>query len=279
MGKPLQWLPILWKLRKERFNITIDPQGLTKSAMLAWLSGAWKRVGLEGRWGRELSGRLNNILVDTQSSHVVDRSLELLSALEVSDPAVEYRMPLDSASQQRVRSFLDVRQIISPFVVVNPGASWPSKRWDVDRFASVVRYLQSQHGLQCVVTWAGEDERGMAQGIVHNDDECGFVAPKTSLREYAALCDYASFFIGCDTGPMHIAAAMGTPCIGLYGTTLPTESGAHGPRNIAIQKWHQDGTSRERRKAENVAMMEIMPEDVFAACDQMVARMRSGEVG
>ena len=114
----------------------------------------------------------------------------------------------------------------------------------------------------------------MAQGIVHcpGKDECGFVAPKTSLREYAALCDYASFFIGCDTGPMHIATAMGTPSIGLYGPTLPTESGAYGPQNIAVQKWHQDGTSRERRKAENLAMMDIKPEDVFKACDEMVER-------
>ena len=278
MGKPLQWASILFRLRRDRFDIAIDPQGLTKSAMLGWLSGARKRIGLQGKWARELSPRLNNELVETQSPHVVDRSLEMLSAVDVSDRGVEYRLPLDSASQQRVRSFLDVRQIVRPFVVVNPGASWPSKRWDVNRFAAVVRYLESQHGLQSVVTWAGDEERGMAQGIVHCDDECGFVAPRTSLREYAALCDYASFFIGCDTGPMHIAAAMGTPCIGLYGTTLPTESGAHGPQNIAIQKWHQDGTSRERRKAENVAMMEIMPEDVFAACDQMVARLRSGQL-
>ena len=272
MGKPLQWASILFRLRKARFNIAIDPQGLTKSAMLARMSGARKRIGLKGRWGRELSDKLNNELIDTQSSHVVDRSLEMLSAVEISDPAVEYRLSVDSASQQRMRSFLEARQVSRPFVVVNPGASWPSKRWDNDSFAAVVRYLESRHGIQCLVTWAGPEELGMAQAIVHCKGECGIVAPKTSLREYAALCDYASFFIGCDTGPMHIATAMGTPCIGLYGTTLPTESGAYGPQNIAVQKWHQDGTSRERRKAENLAMMDIKPEDVFAACDEMVRR-------
>ena len=273
MLKPLQWGSILAQLRKARFDIVIDPQGITKSAMLARMSGARKRVGLKGRWGRELSGWLNNKLVETQSSHVVDRSLEMLSAVEISDPAVEYRLPADPASQQRVLSFLEARQVNRPFVVVNPGASWKSKRWDVKSFAAVVRYLELRHCIQCVVTWAGEEERGMAQGIVHCNDECGIVAPKTSLREYAALCDYASFFIGCDTGPMHIATAMGTPCIGLYGTTLPTESGAHGPQNIAIQKWHQDGTCRERRKADNLAMMDIKPEDVFAACDLMLQRL------
>lgn len=275
LGRPSQWPAIRRQLRKGRFDIAIDPQGITKSSMLGWLSGAKKRIGLKGRWGRELSGWLNNKLVETQSPHVVDRSLEMLGPLEISQPSVEYRLAVDAASQYQVGSFLKARQVNRPFVVLNPGASWASKRWDVESFAAVVRYLSSRHDIQCLVTWAGEDERGMAQGIVHCKDECGLVAPRTSLREYAALCDYAGFFIGCDTGPMHIAAAMGTPCIGLYGTTLPTESGAHGPQHIAIQKWHQDGSCRERRKAENLAMMDIKPEDVFAACDQMVKQLNN----
>ncbi len=273
LGKPSQWSDIRRRLRSHRFDIAIDPQGITKSSMLAWLSGAKRRIGLQGRWGRELSGWLNNELVSTQSPHVVDRSLEMLVPLEVSNPEAEYRLPVDATSQRQVLSFLEARQIRRPFVVVNPGASWPSKRWDNDSFAAVVRHLERRHNLQSVVTWAGEEERGMAQAIVHCKDECGIVAPKTSLREYAALCDYAAFFIGCDTGPMHIAAAMGTPCVGLYGTTLPTESGAYGPANIAVQKWHQDGSCRERRKADNLAMMDIKPEDVFEACDQMVERL------
>jgi lipopolysaccharide heptosyltransferase I len=273
IGKPGQWGDIRRRLRAGRFDIAVDPQCITKSAMLAWLSGAKQRIGLRGKWGRELSGWLNNQLVQTQSPHVVDRSLEMLGQLEISSPPVKFRLPVDATSQQQVLSFLEARQIQRPFVVLNPGASWPSKRWDNDSFAAVVRYLDSQHNVQSVVTWAGDEEYDMARAIVHCKNECGIVAAKTSLREYAALCDYASFFIGCDTGPMHIAAAMGTPCIGLYGTTLPTESGAYGPENIAVQKWHQDGTSRERRKAENQAMMAIKPEDVFEACDRMVRRV------
>ena len=273
MGKPNQWPDLRQRLRDHRFDISIDPQGITKSAMLAWMSGAKRRIGLHGRWGRELSSWLNNELIQTQSPHVVDRSLEMLSTLAISDLSVDYRLSVDSASQQQVHSFLEAHQVSRPFVVINPGASWASKRWDNDSFAAVVRYLASRHNIQSVVTWAGDEERGMAQAIVHCKDECGIVAPRTSLREYAALCDYAACFIGCDTGPMHIAAAMGTPCIGLYGTTLPTESGAYGPQNIAVQKWHQDGSCRERRRAENAAMMDIKPEDVFAACDQMLQRV------
>ena len=273
IGKPSQWSGIRRRLLAGRFDIAIDPQCITKSSMLARLSGAKQRIGLKGKWGRELSGWLNNELVQTQSPHVVDRSLEMLIAVDIANPTVEYRLPVDGESQQQVLSFLDAHQVNRPFVVVNPGASWPSKRWNNDSFAAVVRHLASRHNIQSVVTWAGDEERGMAQAIVHCKDECGIVAPRTSLREYAALCDYASFFIGCDTGPMHIAAAMGTPCVGLYGTTLPTESGAYGLQNIAVQKWHQDGTSRERRKADNHAMLAIQPEDVFEACDRMVERV------
>jgi len=275
VSTPRQWPAVRRLLRPKRFDIAIDPQGITKSAMLGWVSGAKRRIGLEGKWGRELSAWLNNELVPTESVHVVDRTLEILGPLEISKTPVEYRLAADAASQHHVDSFLRARQVNRPFVIVNPGASWASKRWAVESFAAVVRYLNSRHGIQCVVTWAGEAERGMAQGIVHCKDECGFVAPRTSLREYAALCDYAGLFIGSDTGPMHIAAAMGTPCIGLYGTTLPTESGAYGPQHIAIQKWHQDGSRRARRKAENLAMMDIKPDDVFAACDRMIERMKN----
>ena len=79
--KPKHWFELRKKLGSYRFEIAIDPQGISKSAMLGWISGAQQRIGIRGRWGRELSPFLNNRLVETKSPHIVDRSVELLSEL------------------------------------------------------------------------------------------------------------------------------------------------------------------------------------------------------
>lgn len=269
MSTPSAWARIRRDLRCEDFDIVIDPQGLTKSAMLGWLSGAPKRIGIKGRWGRELSPWLNNTLVETISDHVVDRSLELLGELDIQSPQVEFNLPTVDESNQKIDQWLGNHKLGS-FAVINPGASWRSKRWETDRFGDVANYLYKQHGLRTVITWAGNEEKAMAQQIFRLNSRGSVFAMPTSLNELASLISRANFFVGCDTGPMHIATAVGTPCVGLYGTTRPQDSGAYGPQHVAIQKWYQSGSCKKRRSANNDAMRDIMPDDVYAACDKMI---------
>ncbi len=278
---PKNWLkhPGCWKslfarLRKPKFEISIDPQGITKSAALARISGAKTRIGIRGRWGRELSPYLNNCLVETKSSHLVDRSLELLVSLGIKKPKIEFRLPICTQSQQAIRRFLTQPQMDQPFVIINPGASWQSKRWVTERFATVADFLFRKYKYRSIITWAGQEEKAMAERIAGLAPEASRVADKTSLTELAALCQEACFFIGCDTGPLHLAAAMGTNCVGLYGPTLPEDSGAYGRQHIAVQRWYQSGTSRQRRSAPNDAMRDILVLDVTDACDRMIARQR-----
>ncbi len=277
-GRPKCWFEISKKLKSYQFEVAIDPQGITKSAMLGWLSAAPTRIGIRGRWGRELSPFLNNRLVETKSLHVVDRSIELLAPLGIENCKFkdwQPGLPVCPYSLRAMESKLDQGIIDSRFVLINPGGSWASKRWEMDRFGSVASYLKRQHGLTSVIVWAGDEEREMAQ-VIHNFDvDASIVAPQTSLKELAALASKAHFFLGGDTGPMHIASAMGSPCIGLYGTTRPEESGAYGPHHIAIQKWYQSGSCRKRRNAENEAMRDILASDVFSACDEMIRSQES----
>ena len=280
-GKPSCWRELRGRLRQYQFDIAIDPQGITKSAALGWISGAKKRIGIRGRWGRELSPLLNNCLVETQGSHLVDRSLELIGELggesSTADSAdkqtVEFGLPICEQSNASLDKSLDRSTLGNFFALINPGGSWASKRWEIERFGAVASYLKRQQGMMSLIVWAGEQEREMAQTIHEFDPEASVIAPKTDLRELAVLCDRAAFFIGSDTGPMHMATAMGTPCIGLYGPTRPEESGAYGPQNIAIQKWYQSGSCRKRRNADNDAMKDILAADVFAACDEMIKRL------
>lgn len=274
------WRDLRSKLKRHRFDIAIDPQGITKSAMLGWLSGARKRIGIRGQWGRELSPWLNNQLVETKQTHLVDRSLELLTALDEvgsSQTDVGYRFPLKDEAIEFCNSFLQQNQL-TRFSVINPGASWPSKRWDNERFGSVGSWLFRHHGLRSVLTWAGEEEQAMASGIAAFDPGAFVMAPQTDLPQLAAMLSLATMFVGCDTGPLHIASAVGTPCVGLYGTTRPQDSGAwpyadSGP-HVAVQKWYQSGTCRKRRGASNDAMMDILAADVFAACEQCLKKQK-----
>ena len=278
MKQPSAWRELRGQLKSHQFDIAIDPQGITKSAMLGWLSGAKTRIGIKGRWGRELSPWLNNRLVQTKETHLVDRSLELLSAIEgVSEavPEPRYEFPLRDDALEFCRGFLG-QQKLGQFAVINPGASWASKRWDNDRFGSVGSWLYRHQGLRTVLTWAGSEEQSMANEIAAFDPDAFVVAPPTDLPQLAAMISLATLFVGCDTGPLHIAAAVGTRCVGLYGTTRPQDSGAWpyaetGP-HVAVQKWHQSGSCRKRRRATNDAMMDILAADVFAACTCCLAK-------
>ncbi len=279
--KPKCWKELFGSLRRPKFDFAIDPQGITKSAALAKISRAKTRIGIRGRWGRELSPYLNNCLINTEAPHIVDRSLELLKPFGVAmtnkRPTVEFRLPVCSQSRAVTTQFLSQKLIPNgsqeKFVVINPGASWESKRWETDRFATVASHLHKRHRIRSVVTWAGAEEKTMAERICSLNPNATIMADKTSLAELASLCQQAHFFIGCDTGPLHIAAAMGTACVGLYGTTLPEDSGAYGQQHIAVQKWHQSGSCRKRRNASNDAMRDIMAQDVRAACDQIMAQL------
>jgi len=277
MKQPSCWFDLRRQFRQRNFDIAIDPQGITKSAMLGWLSGAKTRIGVKGKWGRELSPWLNNRLVEPSESHLADRSLELLSQIEgfgETPDEARYGFPLDPAAVEFCQTFLNESQL-GRFAVINPGASWASKRWDNQRFGEVGSSLFRRQGIRSVITWAGAEEESMAAEIASVDSDALVIAPQTNLPQLAALLSLATLFIGCDTGPLHIAAAVGTPCVGLYGTTLPQDSGAwpwaDPTPHVAVQKWHQSGTCRQRRSAENGAMMDILASDVVVACESSLS--------
>lgn len=280
MKKPANWVELRRQFKQRNFDIAIDPQGITKSAMLGWLSGAKARIGIKGQWGRELSPWLNNRLVETEQTHLVDRSLELLSAIyDSGSPKCEprYDFPVPDEATRFCNTFL-AGENLARFAVINPGASWPSKRWDNERFGSVGSWLFRHKGLRSILTWAGSEERTMAEEIAAFDPDAFVIAPSTDLPQLAAMLSLADLFVGCDTGPLHIAAAVGTPCVGLYGTTRPQDSGAWPyagqTQHVAVQKWHQSGSCRKRRSAANDAMMDILAADVFAACERCFTNHR-----
>ena len=260
------------RLRRLRPDMTIDMQGLTKSAIAARLAGTRRRIGFGDEKGRELSRWFNTELVDAPAEHVIDANLQLLKPLGIHAPTVRFDIPerpVDALSADRM---IHAAAMQEGFAVLNPGAGWPSKLWPAARFGQVARHLGRNWRLPSMVVWAGDEEKAWAETIVAGSEGHAQLAPSTSLTELAAVVRRAAMFVGSDTGPLHIAAAVGTPCVGLYGPMPATRNGPYGPEHVAIQKRTFKGSSRERRNASSELMEAIQVEDVNRACDQILKR-------
>ena len=276
---PRRWLKSpseVWKLwrrlRASRFDVSIDLQGLSKSALAARLSGARRRLGFAGVDGREISRWLNSELVLPTAEHVIDRNLELMGPF-INGPRVARfdlpESPADAAFARQVRSELG---LTGSYAVINPGAGWPSKLWPPDRFAAVARHLGQARSLGTLVVWGGEQERTWAGEIVAASAGHARLAPPTTLCQLASLVRGARLFVGSDTGPLHIAVAVGTPCVGLFGPMPARRNGPYGPQHIAVQQVCLTGTSRERRTAGPESMLAISVAHATAACDELLSR-------
>jgi lipopolysaccharide heptosyltransferase I len=265
----------LLRLRRQllslRFDVAIDPQSLTKSALVAWLSGAARRIGFARPVGRELAPGLNTELVDCRQLHVVDRYRELLRPMGVAAGPVRFDFPGNAATDSAAGKQLEAAGLSAPFAVVNPGAGWESKRWPQQRFAEVARELNSRLRVRSLVVWGGTQERAWAEGIVAAAGDSAVVAPPTTLLELAALLRQASLFVGSDTGPLHMAAAVGTPCVAIFGPTRPEHCGPFGSGHQVLQAWYQGGTSRQRRLGPNDAMRDVPTSWVVDACLRALA--------
>jgi lipopolysaccharide heptosyltransferase I len=263
------------QLRRLSPEVALDLQGLTKSAVAARLSGASRRIGFSAPDARELSRWFYTEQVRSQATHVVDRCLELLRPLGIDRPAVRFDLPTNQAAVGAARRWQEQLRLGRRFATLNPGAGWPSKLWPAERYAAVAQHVGQVWGLRSLVVWAGQVERTWAETIVAGSGGHAVPAPPTSLTELAALCRLAALFVGSDTGPLHLAAAVGTPCVGLFGPMPAERNGPYGPNHIVLQRVCLQGSSRARRRANNDSMRAIEVADVCRACDAILARSRA----
>jgi lipopolysaccharide heptosyltransferase I len=230
------------ELRRRAFDVAIDLQGLMKSGLLTAATRAPRRIGFAAPFRRERPSALftnENVRPPASARHVVDQYLALLGPLGMTDTAVEFGIPIDGAAETRATEFLATAGIKphDRLVLMNPGAGRPNKRWPGQCFRELARRLADEAGARVVVLW-GPGEEGDAHTIAAGAAGA-LIAPPTSLRVLIALARRACLVIAGDTGPLHIAAAVGTPCVGLYGPTSGVRNGPYGPGHRALQS--EDG--------------------------------------
>jgi heptosyltransferase I len=228
------------RLAAARFDVAIDLQGLIKSGAIAAATRAPLRIGFPRGWGREPLGALftnRHVSPPAAARHVVEQYLALLEPLGIIEHRLEFRLPIVAAAETRMDEWL-ASAGLKPhrrLVVINPGAGRDHKRWPVERFAELAARLGQDAGANVVVAWGPGEERA-ARAIVGGAGAAAraLLAPPTDLYELIALLRRASAMVAADTGPLHLAAALGTPCVGLYGPTAAARNGPYGAGHRAL---------------------------------------------
>jgi len=260
-------------LRAQRYDLALDLQGLLKSAVWARMSGAKRVIGFDRAYLREelAASFYSESVVPDDSGHVMRKNLSILSALQITPPSPELRLQ-PVATPAMVKS-IQAAGGSNGYIVINPGAAWPNKRWPPDRFGALAKALRDRTGLHSLVTW-GPQERALADAVSQASGSAATPAPPTSVSDLAALMQSAALAISGDTGPLHIAAAVGTPIVGLFGPTRPERNGPWEPRDEVISRSETCVCHHKRQCLRGAPCInEIAVDQVIAAAER---RLRSG---
>jgi ADP-heptose:LPS heptosyltransferase len=192
--------------------------------------------------------------------------------LGIVNPRPRFDLAEDPDAEIAAARILQLMHLDRGFAVINPGAGFPSKLWPTSRYCEVARHLGQTRKLRSLVVWAGAQERIWAEEIVAGSAGFAALAPTTSLNELAAIARRARLFVASDTGPLHLAAAVGTPCVGLFGPVAEERNGPYGSQHVSVQKmWLPP--AHPRRRTERETMRAITVEDVVAACERILDRV------
>lgn len=258
------------EVRQGRYDVAMDVQGLVKSAVVARLSGAPRIIGFSKAHLREPPAALfyTEKRDPTGARHVVDRNLSLAVALGARQARWEF--PIDVAQSDaaaRVRHMLGLGST-GRFAIVNPGANWPNKRWPPERFGVLASALHRRHALPSAVLW-GPAEEALARAVVESSEGAAAMMPETTVREVVAVAHAAALVVSGDTGPLHIAAALGTPVVGIYGPTDPARNGPWSTADVVVSRYDACGCPFRRScHRRDWCFADIMPDEVVSAVER-----------
>ena len=276
------WIDAVRRVRQVPYDIALDFQGLMKSAVLARASGAPRVAGfsiwhLREKGARpfysetdsgEMHGEAGDANRGIQAEHVIAKNLRLLRVLDIETTRVEFPLAhvASPALAEVKRAFGSDR-----FALINPGAAWPNKRWPPARFAEVAAFLREVRGLRSVVLW-GPGEEALAQSIADASSGAARMAPATQMSDLVELGRAADLIVSGDTGPLHIAAAVGTPAVAIYGPTDPGRNGPWAADDVMVSRFEACDCHYERRcKRQDWCLETITVAEVTAAIQQRLA--------
>jgi heptosyltransferase-1 len=234
------------RLRAVRYEAVVDLQGLLKSAAVARVARAARIVGFDASQAREpLASRFYSHPVVSPSRHIVDRYLDLALAAGAAGRAHRFAIPEGEPEGSLPGE---------PFVLASPLAGWPAKQWPLDRYRDLARRLRDQLGLALVLNVPPGAAVGVPEALIHRSGLPGLIHATRRARAV----------VGLDSGPMHLAAALGVPGVALFGPTDPERNGPVGD-SFTVLRDPSAATSYQRRRDADPGMLRISVEQVVAA--------------
>jgi len=253
------------RLRQKNYTCAIDFQGLYKSSVLAALSAALRRIGFERAWAREPGAALlYTERVVPSGRHVTELNYSLAEkagAVRPAKPEYPLRVPAGGAASVRARL---AEQKIADYIVVGPGGSWRAKCWPTDRYGQFCREFERSHGLRAIVIH-GPGEESLAEEVCRAAHPATPAVMRTTIEELMGLLAHARCVVAADSGPLHLAAALGASVVGLYGPTDPARNGPFVPGAVIVSEARPEEISYKRRTTFSPAMLRITVEQVLQA--------------
>lgn len=257
-------------LRAQGYAAAVDLQGLIKSAVFARASAATRVVGfvVDQLRERQAAWMYTEAVAGPEGGHVVQKNLAALPALGLDvppRPAFPWR-DVPSSVAETVAGLPAVRAAGGRFAVLNPGAAWPNKRWPAERFGALAARLGEDLGVPSLVTWGGA-EQDLAAVIVAASAGRAVASPPTVLADLLAIFRRAALVVSGDTGPLHLAASVAAPVVGLFGPTRPERNGPWDPCDEAVSRaatcvcFHKRQCVRGRACVDDITV-----DEVLAAC-------------
>jgi 3-deoxy-D-manno-octulosonic-acid transferase/heptosyltransferase-1 len=272
-------------LRDTRYDMVIDFHALLKSGIMVGLAKGRRKIGFDkGMQHQEHSHLFLNERIPPvdMEVHALTRGLMLLNAIGIPTPTVDYDLPVAEADNKVARRLLNHQGIagIRPLVAINPVALWETKLWLNDRFAVLADRLINKHRVDIVFT-GGPADRQVADTILSMmSAPAANLAGKTRLKQLAAVYRQSALVVSTDTGPMHLAAAVGTPVVALFGPTAPWRTGPFGEGHRVVRTAPSCSPCFKRHCDEHRCrcMTDISVAAVFEAATRILdTHLRNGE--
>ena len=231
------FVKVIRRLRSRTYDVLMDLQGNLKGSAIVFLSGCSRRMGF-GRGSSRIetaSTFFTNWKVVENGAHIIERNLSFASAVGAGTGNVSFRIPVSVSAREQVESFLRSENVHEKrLAIIHPGVTWVSKKWPLGRYASLAEEITERFPDVAVVVSTGPGEEALGAELKGTCKAEMVLAGNMSLPQLTALFNRCEVFVSSDTGPLHLAAALGKRVIGLYGPTDPARNGPYGEGNFAI---------------------------------------------
>ncbi|MGH9685012.1 MAG: glycosyltransferase family 9 protein [Candidatus Acidiferrales bacterium] len=272
-SNPIAMVRALSRMRSTQYTCAIDFQSLYKSALLSFACGAPRRIGFPRTYAREgFASVFYTERVNPSGAHKVDHNLTLAYAAGARPAAPRFPIAIHAQDDETVSRNLE-RHKLSEFFVLNPGGGWLSKCWPAERYGQLHRKIFERYGWRGIVS-CGPGEEHLAQAVIDSAGNPPPVALKPGLGPLFALLRRSKFVVSADTGPLHLASALGAPVVALFGPTDPSRNGPFSPDDVVVRNPGAGETTYRRGKSYSPAMLSITVDQVMDAIERRLEHRR-----